>query len=339
LKKSILCPDNITIILGLDSMTHFRRKALCAAIGVTFSVSTAPLMAAEVGNFFNAEANSKLKVGVFYSNATRDVEHDGSANIISFSGSEVNPDNQSEEMTLSFSQTLTNLDGEEDNDDIYLKISYALTPKIEVYTKVGFTASELDAGDGTAHLNYSEILTEAGEPVSGGSLSASGPGPAQASDQRTDYGWMLGLGSKVVLFEWASGWNLGLDGQYIYRKQDMDKNFFRFDDAQFELSDHDSHEIQSSLLLGKNTGNFRPYGGLSFTKYKSEYDVDTNFQIPEELPLGIDYFNLGGKLKYENEDEFGFFGGFEYEVNSIFFSFEMRAGDEKGVSLGVSFPL
>jgi hypothetical protein len=320
-------------------MTNFRRKALCAAIGATFAVSTAPLMAAEVGNFFNVEANSKLKVGVFYSNATRDVEQHGSTHLISFSESEVDPQDPSLETISSISMKMTDLDGEEDNDDIYLKMSYALTPKIEVYTKVGFTASELDAGDGIAHLEGYAYLLLDGEPVLGGFISESEPGPAQASDQRTDYGWMIGLGSKVVLFEWASGWNLGLDGQYIYRKQDMDKNLFGDDTFQLELSDHDSQEIQGSLLLGKNTGNFRPYGGVSFTKYKSEYDVDGNIDDLPPIPFSIEDFKLGGKLKYENEDEFGFFGGFEYEVNSIFFSFEMRAGDEKGVSLGVSFPL
>ena len=319
--------------LWMESMINFRKKALCAAIGATLTVSAVPLLAAEVGNFFNADSNSKLKVGVFYSNATRDVEQDGSVNFVSFSESE-NIGEGTEVNTFSVKSQLKNLDGEEDNDDIYLKISYALTPKIELYTKLGATATKLDADNGTESTTVSESLTEDGELIFSETNTESFDGQQQASSQRTDYGWMVGFGSKVVLLEWDSGWNLGLDGQYIYRKQDMDKNFWA-GTSEFKLTDHDSHEIQGSLLLGKSEGNFRPYGGVSFTKYKSEYDLDYKGTSPPPS----DNYKLGGELEYENEDEFGFFGGFEFNLNSATVSFELRAGDEEGVSLGLNFPL
>jgi hypothetical protein len=315
-------------------MHNFREKALCAAIGATFAVATAPLIAAEVGNFFNADGNSKLKVGIFYSNTTRDVEQDGSVNLISFSESEIESQEPVTEVsTFSVKEKLKNLDGEEGNDDIYLKISYALTPKIELYTKLGATASKLDADNGTEHTTISETVTENDELVYSETETFSGNGLQQASSQRTDYGWMVGFGSKVVLLEWESGWNLGIDGQYIYRKQDMDKNFWA-GNSNFKLTDHDSHEVQGSLLLGKNEGNFRPYGGVSFTKYKSEYDLDYKGTSPPVADV-----DFGGDLEYENEDEFGFFGGFEFNLNSATVSFELRAGDEEGVNLGLKFPL
>jgi hypothetical protein len=317
-------------------MTNFKRKALCAAIGATFAVSAAPLIAAEVGNFFNAGANSKLKAGIFYSSATRDVEQDGSTHGVSISE---NIPEQVGERQLSGVLRFKDLDGEEDNDDIYLKISYALTPKIELYTKLGATATKLDADDGTATMTISETFTEFDEVVDFYSETETLDGLPQASDQRTDYGWLIGLGSKVILHEWASGWNLGLDGQYIYRKQDMDKNFLS-GESSLNLADHDSHEIQGSLLLGKNVGDFRPYGGISYTKYKSEYDLDFNSgDLLDLIELPFSEIHGGGKLKYENEDEFGFFGGFEFNFNSATVSFELRAGDEEGVSFGLTFPL
>jgi hypothetical protein len=317
-------------------MNNFKKKALCAAIGATLMVPATSLMAAEVGNFFHTEGKSKLQIGVFYNNSKRDVEQKGRANLLSESYFEdISPTETATEETQ-FS--INGLDAEQETQDLYLKISYALTPKIEVYGKLGASTTDLDIDRDSGSL--SEITTETFTENGGINLTESFgisentgglPSEAFSTHQDSDTGWLAGVGTKVTIHETASGWNLGIDGQYVYREQNVGESFFGGGD--WELDDHESHELQASLILGKVIGNFRPYGGISYTKFESEYDIKFTDGTPPS------YVNASGTLEFENKDNVGYFAGFDFDFSGLTASFEARGGDEQAVTIGIRMPL
>lgn len=303
-------------------MNNFKKKALCAAIGATLMVPATSLMAAEVGNFFHTEGKSKLQIGLFYNDSKRDVEQKGKASVFSET---VTSTSEGITEDTTFGVSVTDLEGEQQTEDLYLKISYALTPKIEVYGKVGASKTELDVDsanqefsetnqyseDGSVFLTTTESFTE--------SLSE-----LETSGRDSDRGWLAGVGTKITIHQTDSGWNLGLDGQYNYRKQDINKALGWGGDL--ELTDHESHELQGSLILGKVVGNFRPYGGVSYTKYESEYDLSEDG-------------DRVGTLDLENEDNVGYFAGFDFDFSGLTASFEARGGDEEAFTFGLRMPL
>lgn len=317
-------------------MNNFKKKAICLAIGATMAVPATSLMAAEVGNFFHTEGKSKLQIGVFYNYSSRDVEQDGKASYLTEVDSfEVVPGVTE---TNSSAGYLEGLGGEQDTEDLYLKISYALTPKIELYGKAGVSSTDVDIDDdGTDNFSESTSITEDGGVDFSDSSNLS-EGLSQSpftedvgSTHDSDTGWLVGVGTKITIFS-TNGWNVGLDGQYIYREQDVGEAFLAGGD--WELGDHESHELQGSLLLGKVVGNFRPYAGVSYTKYESEYDIDfTGGPIPPSINVN------GGTLEFENEDNVGFFAGFDFDLPGLTVSFEARGGDEESANLGVRMPL
>ena len=313
-------------------MKNYKKKAICMAVGVALSIPAAVTMAAEVGNFFHVEGKSKLQVGVFYGNSRRDVEQKGSANVLTEVESFSEPE---------FTETtvekfdINGLDAEQETDDLYLKVSYALTPTIEVYGKAGLSKTELDIDNDSGTIDYSgtETISEAGEPdivISEGFSESTADLASEGvlgGTQKSDTGWLVGVGTKITLFS-ANGWNLGLDGQYIYREQDVGESFLT---DFIELDDNESHELQASLMLGKVVGNFRPYGGISYTKFESEYDL--KYVGDDDFP---DFISAGnGQLEFENEDNIGYFAGFDYDVSGLTASFELRGGDEESATLGL----
>lgn len=119
------------------------------------------------------------------------------------------------------------------------------------------------------------------------------------------------------------------------RDSDMDEPLFTVPGAteiSWEVTDRTSEELQGAVVLGQTRGAFRPYGGISYTKMESEYDLKYSGD-PMFFP---DTFNLSsGELEFENEDNVGFFAGFDYDLSGLNVSFEARAGDEEGVTVGL----
>lgn len=203
-------------------MDKFNKKLLCVAVASSFA--TAPIattMAADVGNFFNADSDSKVKVGIFYNNSKRDVEQEGTADL--WTESSVSTEDigggVTETTTETVSSSLTGISAEEQNEDLFAKISYAVTPKIELYAKLGVTRTELDDVDDTQMTESSfSARTEVSDPPAPGypstthsssSFSASENG-VEGGDG--DLGIMVGIGGKLTLAEFENGWRLGLDG-------------------------------------------------------------------------------------------------------------------------------
>ena len=303
-------------------MNNFKKKALCAAIGATLVVPSATLMAAEVGNFFHTDGKSNLQIGLFYNDSKRDVEQKGKASLFSETDTDTS-EGITEDTTLGGS--VTNLEGEQQTEDLYLKISYALTPKIEVYGKLGASKTDLDVDSASNQFSVTNQYSEDGSVLATVTESVTESlSELETSGRGSDRGWLAGVGTKITIHQTDSGWNLGLDGQYNYRNQDIDKTLAWGGDL--ELTDHESHELQGSLILGKVIGNFRPYGGVSYTKYESEYD------------LSVDGDRVG-TLDLENEDNIGYFAGFDFDFSGLTASFEARGGDEEAFTIGLRMPL
>jgi len=314
---------------------NYKKKAICMAVGVALSIPATVTMAAEVGNFFHVDGKSKLQVGVFYGNSRRDVEQKGSAELFSETDAYSLGENNEIDVTEVGSGGISGLDAEQETDDLYLKVSYALTPTIEVYGKAGLSKTKLDIDNDSGQVGeaVTEVISEAGRPDINSGYSFSESTAELASEgafggnQKSDEGWLVGVGTKITLFS-ANGWNLGLDGQYIYREQDVGESFLT---NFIELDDNESHELQASLVLGKVVGNFRPYGGISYTKFESEYDLKYvgDDAYPDNVSLA------GGKLEFENEDNIGYFAGFDYDMSGLTASFELRGGAEESATLGL----
>jgi hypothetical protein len=303
------------------TMNNFKKKALCAAIGATLMVPATSLMAAEVGNFFHTEGKSKLQIGLFYNDSKRDVEQKGKARVSSGVATETIIGEGETETTTEVG-SVSGLKGEENTQDLYLKISYALTPKIEVYGKLGASQTDLDIDK--ANWQFDESTTETDNPDIFNTSIVEPLDELETSSRGGDRGWLAGVGTKITIHETGSGWNLGLDGQYIYRDQDMDKSLAWGGDL--ELTGQESHELQGSLILGKVVGNFRPYGGVSYTKYESEYDLSEGG-------------SRTGTIDLENEDNVGYFAGFDFDFSGLTASFEARGGDEEAFTFGLRMPL
>ncbi|MBQ0725705.1 MAG: hypothetical protein KBT51_09960 [Cycloclasticus sp.] len=302
-------------------MNNFKKKVLCAAIGATLVVPSATLMAAEVGNFFHTDGKSNLQIGLFYNDSKRDVEQKGKAMISSETNS-FSEGNDTE--TNRVSENVSGLKGEENTQDLYLKISYALTPKIEVYGKLGASQTDLDVDKANWQLDESTTESDGSSSATYNTSFSESLSELETSSRGGDRGWLAGVGTKITIHETGSGWRFGFDGQYIYRDQDMNEDLAWGGDL--ELTGQESQELQGSLILGKVVGNFRPYGGVSYTKYESEYDLSYDG-------------DRTGTIELENEDNIGYFAGFDFDFSGLTASFEARGGDEQAVTIGIRMPL
>ncbi len=311
----------------------FVKAVLVAAMGLGGGY-TLTAHAAEVGNMINSD-DGRFKISINAERSKRDVKQSGRWDTEHFSEfvspSEGPPG--TEYRTESYTESISGLKGEEDQDHLYLKLSYAVTPKIEVYGKLGAAKSKLKL-DGDFSLTETETweffdendnslgsFTESfSENVTNGSSSA----------QRSDTGILAGIGVKAVIHEWASsGWKLILDAQYQYKK--MGDSPFAFSEFTELGDDVVSKEAQGSIMFAKNTGAFRPYVGLSYTKLDMEYD---SFQIYGSFMGRPDIRTT--TVKFENEDKVGAFAGFEYSSSPDFgFGGGIRVGADTALNLNV----
>ena len=320
-----------------------RQSALMAALGLGATGIITPLtaMSAPVGNMATS-ADNRMALTLGTNISRRDMKQDGSTAVLSVTETDTfsNPGGSG---TVEFeeSERIRSVDAEEEQTDLFAQLSFAVTPRIEVYGRVGATRSELkDFGDFEAGIHESFKLTETdGENFSESREFYFTESGDNLNSIDTDTGWLVGIGTKINLYEWEShGLGLTFDALYQLRNTGGGDSFtspYDFADS-IEITDHKSEEWQAALILEKLTGNFRPYGGVKYSRVDSEYDIRTKLsdsigELPPELTV-----DTTDTLDMESEHNLGVVGGMEYLFTpAMSLAGEVRAGDE--TALNVAF--
>jgi len=306
----------------------FTKAILVTAMGfgASYSLTTS---AAGAGNLINSDSG-RFQVSINAENSKRDIKQSGSYDWFKISGTSPGPG--ASIYTETYTESFNDMEGEEEQDHLYLKLSYAVTPSIEVYGKLGAAKSKVKFSQKyTATETFTEKLTEAGQTLATNTESSSTTEYFSSSEfsGRSSSGLLAGIGAKAVIYDWGSaGWKLIVDAQYQYKKMG---------DSPFALSetgdDIISKELQGSLMFAKNTGAFRPYFGVSYIDLEMEYDAfqfyDNNIGDPEIITT---------TAEFENANNVGAFAGFQYSINPSFgVGGEIRAGAEQALNFNLYY--
>lgn len=326
----------------------FRHTALVAALGLGATGMVTPLTAisAPVGNTATS-ADNRMALTLGTNLSRRDVEQDGSAAIVSVSETETSTTKSGGTRTVKYeeSERVRGLEAEEEQTDLYAQLSVAVTPRIEVYGRLGATKSELKDFDSMeAGFRRSVTVTESdGTDISDSDQVYFSVPTDDLSSIDTDMGWMIGIGTKVNLYEWEShGIGLTFDALYQRRNTGGGDEFtapYDFADS-IEITDNNSEEWQAALILEKRTGNFRPYGGVRYSRVKSEYDLRANLSddFKDDFRSTEATVDNTGTLKMESEQNIGVVGGLEYLLTpAMSLAGEVRAGDETAFNVAFRY--
>jgi len=339
-------------------MPKQNKNLLAAAIGAALIPGTSSVV--EAGNVqpMFQTGNGNTRIGLHFDVNERDMKQKNSRQRIgSLAVTEYDEEFFSGEgQTFQINRSLGDMSAEERQQHLYLQISHAVTPRIDLYGRVGIARTKLTdlKGRTTFDLGYSEYdlggtYLDETERVDGGFTERGGHG----STSYSDVGILAGLGASFVLHTWGANnaWQLGLDLSYQYKRQHSGDRLEKFPFAPFQQFateegiapsvDHiTSQEAQAALTIGRTIGNFRPYGGIKYAYQKTEMDVDGGGSW--------DYQDIGGNgeielmyhdasFEFENKDRIGYFLGFDYTVAPGFsIGAQGRFGDDVGGNIGFS---
>ncbi|WP_018994336.1 MULTISPECIES: hypothetical protein [unclassified Thioalkalivibrio] len=318
---------------------RFKSSAIRAALGFGAAGLAMPFgsaaVAAPVGNLA-ASPDNRFSVDIGLEHSRRDMHQRGTANYWTFTSGD-------ETLTEGF----RGLDAREDQTDLYAQINFSVTPRIELYGRAGATRTRLtDFGSFNYELTEEGAFTEG--PGNGGRMSLeTGPFDADVggfSSGSTSTGWLAALGAKFDLHEWEDhGAGLTLDVMYQIRDAgggwDLMTPVFagggdpiqaRGDDR-VHVDGYKSSEWHAALILERRVGSFRPYGGIKYSRIKSDYDLERSSEFEA-------FDGQTGTLRMRNDREVGFLGGMEYLMTSnMSLTGEIRAGDETALNLGLRY--
>ena len=311
---------------------RFKSSVMRAALGFGAAGLAMPFgsaaVAAPVGNLA-ASPDNRFSVDIGLEHSRRDMHQRGTANYWTFTSG-------GEALTEGF----RGLDAREDQTDLYAQINFSVTPRIELYGRAGATRTRLTDFDS---FNYA--LTE--EDGTARMTTEIGPFDADVgefSSGSTSTGWLAALGAKFDLHEWEDhGAGLTLDVMYQIRDAgggwDLMTPFFAGGgdpvyppgEDRVHVDGYKSSEWHAALILERRVGSFRPYGGIKYSRIKSDYDL--------ERSSDLDFLDgESGTLRMRNDREVGFLGGMEYLMTSnMSLTGEIRAGDETALNLGLRY--
>lgn len=274
-------------------------------------------------------ADGRFGVSVNYQTSTRKVEQDGRG--VLFSEKETYTE-FSETMTESFEYFVSDMRAKEEQSDLFVQMSMAVTPKIAVYGNAGVTQSRLKdhkvnkqgvtfsvAGSG---FHYSETMSFTED------ASDLGTG-------KSKQGLVAGIGAQfAILDSRTSGFGLSLDVLYQHRDSKADWFLMDMDGTGTEgirISKVRSNELSASLIADARFGQLRPYGGLRYSQYESKYRT-------EFVSENADFNGSRGDFTMENRNAFGGIMGLEYSVMpGMRLIGEMSVGDRDSFNVGMRF--
>jgi hypothetical protein len=312
-----------------------RGRAKAKATNVLLATAfTAGMFAMPVSN---ATAGD-FKIGIEYESYERDVEQDGATPLVRFT--ETTDFSPTETFTEVTDFAYQGLDGEQEQENIFLSLSWAVTPKIEIYGKAGATKTKLTSfgSGGNMKLTESETFTEDGQVVFSESNSIYPMAPSEINGGQSHLGWNTTIGARMNLVDFDCGWGIDADTQYSYGEDKSKQTFIAAIPVLVELGDNDLKEWRSTARFARREGKFRPYFGISYADYTSSIKTDTTcIGCPPSSP-GFDVDSSGGRLKFSNKDRIGGFGGFSWAFDDAFgVNLEARGGDQAGANLKFTY--
>ncbi len=315
--------------------TAFKRNALVAAIALGSAAMIAPSIgsAAPVGNFATSSDNRwSVTIGVEHSR--RDMEQRGETRVGSESLLErdILVSEVGEVPVATEYESISGIDAREDHSDLFAQINFSVTPRIELYGRLGASRTRLSGF--SDFDNHWTTRVQSGEGEFTQRESTRQPGD-ELSSGRTNTGWVAAVGGKFNLHEWeAQNAALNLDVMYQWRDADASWNLASDNGGgdRLDIDGYSSEEWHAALVVERTTGSFRPYGGIKYSRIKSDYDVVRSSSWSSELDGQSD------TLSMRNQRELGFVGGMEQLVSdNLSFVGEVRAGDETALNLGMRY--
>lgn len=328
----------------------FTRSVMTLALGFGLAGTLAPasLLAAPVGNMATSADNRwSLSIGV--ERSRREMSQNGDAEVGSVTSTSPNGDRLDEGPISdgpingggggqTFTEGFNGLNADEEQTDLFAQLNYSVTPRIELYGRVGATQSRLS--NFSSINGYFEQSFSEGDGFTVRDRDEFGPIPQEAAGFQsgsTDVGWLAAVGGRFNLHEWNErGVALNLDVMYQIRDagggwDTYSPIFSEGSNEVVSVDGHKSSEWHAALVLERVVGDFRPYGGLKYARVKSEYDLVRSSEF-EELDGST------GTLRLQNRRELGLLGGMEYQINpAMSILGEIRAGDETALNLGVRY--
>lgn len=308
----------------------FRQTAIAAVVTMGAAVLAVPTTAysAELGSW----AGNGLSVSLNYDHSVRKLKQSGSGTVMGFSTTESGP---GWTYTESLTESVRGLNAKQEQDQLFAKMSMAVTPRIDVYGKLGGVKTRMKSlKGGTVGFTYSEKLTE----EIGGTYqwSESGgftPPNSFFKSGRTSWGLVAGLGANVKIHEWErAGVGLSMDLMYEYQRARANWTVWNlWGDESVKVKRRTSHEWAARLVLEKYVGNFRPYGGISYSRMKGTFKTERVSEFSE-----LDGFS--GKVRMQNKRPVGVFAGMEYRfAPNMSLLAELRGVDATGANIGFRY--
>lgn len=246
---------------------------------------------------------SGMSISLHYDHSTRKVEQSGSAQI------SVNEDEWFGTTFLSARDTKA----KERQQQLYVRMSMPVSPRVEVHGRLGASKTHV------RNARTTFVLTNFDDDGFYGSASGS---EAIGTASSGKWGLMAGIGAKIRMHQWQEpDIGLSLNVDYEYHKASGKSGHF--------LGNRRSHELAGALKLEKLTGPFRPYGGLSYSAFKSKYKVDLEIDNMDKIP---------DRMTFKNRSPLGAFAGFEYSVGAnMSLSAEARVGTARALNIGFNY--
>jgi len=216
------------------------------------------------------------------------------------------------------------VDMEAESNRVFLKGTVGVHPNVDVFVKLGMA----DAG---------------------WKLTEKDPGqPDSKTEFDGDRDLAYGIGAKAKVFQTPGGLRVMADAQYIRYEVDGDLKTDGKEVDQDLLDDLRStdpgatfsstkktkiQEWQLALYVNKTVGRFSPYGGVKYSDFKADLDLDGNGQyMGEPFTVTID-------AESEADNNIGVFLGTDIQVipNQFSVNIEGRFLDETAFTVGASY--
>ncbi|VAX29250.1 hypothetical protein MNBD_NITROSPIRAE02-13 [hydrothermal vent metagenome] len=215
-------------------------------------------------------------------------------------------------------------DMEAESNRIFLKGTVGVHPNVDVFVKLGMADADWK-------------------------MTEKSPGsPDSKTEFNGDWDLAYGIGAKAKLFQTPGGLRVMADAQYLRYEVDgkLKTDGTEFDqDILADLRSTDPNatfsstkktkvqEWQVALYVNKTIGKFSPYGGVKYSDFKADLELDGSGQY-----LG-DPFSIKIDGKSEADKNFGIFLGTDIYVipNKLSVNLEGRFIDETAFTIGANY--
>lgn len=221
--------------------------------------------------------------------------------------------------------------GRETVNRLFLKASYLVNPKTELYLKLGMASVRTQIDE--------IVITDYEESIFAWDVDV---GYQPGSSVLSDPGTFFGLGVKEVLSE-TKDLKIALDFQILMLSEtDLEMTlegwYWEDDTGNFAfgalgIDTVKSLECQFAMLCKKTSGELKPYAGAKLTYFTNTYELFLEADDSGGFPSG----RASADIEATPVDYLGFFAGVDWQLDEkTRCNLELRVSDEVGISFGIS---